>query len=237
MLSFTQVNLHKASQATILLGRDMEEKNQVIAFLTEPYIFKGNITGLPNGTNTVYHKTRSSDNDPPGPRAGIVASKDIDLYSLDSKCSRDCAVAIAKLHGRRVLVVSAYLDITKPAAPDWLQDVVNFAKDRRMPMILAADTNAHSNLYGPDTNARGEIFEDFVLQNSLRIENLGDDPTFEIKRGNTWARSHIDVTITWDLHFDLQNWRVDRSYNASDHNTIRFEAIANVVQKTKIRPW
>ena len=57
-----------------------------------------------------------------------------------------------------------------------------------MGIIIGADTNCHSNLFGEDTNKRGRDFEEFVIENALAIENVGtyngsdhNTITFEIK--------------------------------------------------------
>ena len=166
-----------------------------------------------------------------------MISRDLKATILEDKCNRDCAIASVKLHGRPVILASVYLDIKKTVVPTWLEDIVQLAKDRKQPLLLGVDSNAHSCLYGPDSNARGEELEDFLLEHALDIENQGNAPTFEVQRGQNLIQTHIDVTLSRDLHFNLENWRVDRAYNASDHNTIRFEAPATKTQKQKIRPW
>ena len=235
MLSFLQVNLHKAVQATVVLGRDMEDKTQTIALITEPHTVANKITGFPRGTTLAYDKSIPARQ--PGPRTGIIASKDLKVNMMDNWCHRDCTVAVVKLHGKQVILASIYLDIKQPVVPAWLEDLMTMVNTKKMPVILAVDSNAHSDLYGPDNNARGDAFEDFIIDHGLEVHNCSDAPTFEVQRGTKLIQTHIDVTLSRDLHFDIQHWRVDRTYNASDHNTIRFECEPTVVQKTKIRPW
>ena len=43
--------------------------------------------------------------------------------------------------------------------------------------MVGADSNAHSHLWGPDQNARGDAFEDLISQNDLTILNDGLEPT------------------------------------------------------------
>ena len=93
---------------------------------------------------------------------------------------------------------------------------------KQFPVVIGVDSNAHSTLYGPDNNTRGEAFEDFVLQYGLDVANVGTVPTFEIQRGNKLIQTHIDVTLTRNLATPIEDWRVDQGYNASDHNTILF---------------
>ena len=222
MLSFIQSNLHKSDLATTLLGQQLSGQSQVITLITEPHTTAGRITGMPRGTTVVSDRTIQPGQ--PGPRAGIVASRDTNIHSLDRWCSRDCAAAMAKLHGKQTVIASIYLDINKPAVPQWLEDLLLMASNKKYPIILGVDSNAHSSLYGPDNNARGDAFEDFIMQHCLEVHNSGNAPTFETMRGPRHIQTHIDVTLSRDLHFNLDGWRVDRSYNASDHNTIHFQA-------------
>lgn len=234
MLSFTQLNLHKATQATLLLSRELEGKHQVIACLSEPHTTAGRVTGFQSGLDVIYHRGTKGQ---PAPRAAILASRDLKLTAMDNWCNRDCAVAIANIHGRRTLIASIYLDINLPVGPSWLENLLNMTKTRGLPVLLSVDSNAHSCLYGPDNNQRGDDLEDLILNHELEVQNVGNDPTFEIRRGDKLIQTHIDITLTRDVHFDVSNWRVDRNYNASDHNTIRFETAAIITEKVKLRPW
>ena len=81
--------------------------------------------------------------------------------------------------------------------------------NKNFPLIMGVDSNAHSLLYGPDTNARGTALEDFILQYGLKVENLGTAPTYEIQRGSKRVQTHIDVTLSRGLPNCLENWRVN----------------------------
>ena len=217
-----------------MVGRELEGKKQSIILATEPHIYANKITGMPKGTKSIYYRAGSSE---PGPRAGIIASLDVKLTAMDSWCSRDCAVALAKIGGRQTVIVSLYLDLNLQVHPDWLGRLMQMIEDKKYPVIIGVDSNAHSTLYGPDTNKRGTDFEDFILQNGLSVENKGNAPTFEVCRGNKLVQTNIDVTLTRNLTAGVLNWRVDREYNASDHNTIRFEIMSDKAEPQLVRPW
>ena len=188
---------------------------------------------MPRGTRIINRNNTTG----PAPRAGIVASKDINMHALGGWCTRDCAVAIATIHGRNTVIASIYLDIQLPPAPQWLEDLLNMANNKGLPILLGIDTNAHSSLYGPDNNHRGDAIENLIISQGLRVLNTGTAPTFETRRGTNTIQTHIDVTLARDLHFDITDWRVDRSYNGSDHNTILFGAPATETTPHQIRPW
>ena len=234
MLSFTQINLHKATQATLLAGREMEGSKQSILLVTEPHTNYNKITSMPKGTKTVSARLKITDLPT---RAGIIASVDVNLTAMESWCNRDCAVALTRIRGVQTVLVSLYLDINTEVQPGWLDKLMEMIDGKGYPVIMGVDSNAHSGLYGTDTNARGNDFEDFVLQYGLNIENRGTIPTFEVPRGNKLVQTHIDVTLSRGLPSRVHGWRVDRKYNASDHNTIYFEVENNKTEPTLIRPW
>ena len=216
------------------LGQELHNKNNSVVLLTEPHARSGHITGTPNGTTLVYARNGSETQ---APRAGILASKDVGIMAMDNWCNRDCAVALVRIGGRQTVLVSLYLDITKSVQPDWLDKLMNMILGKGMPVIIGTDSNAHSTLYGPDNNARGEAFEDFVVQYGLEIANYGTAPTFETRRGDRLIQTHIDVTLSRDLATPVENWRVNREYNASDHNTIHFEVKSTKPEPELVRPW
>ena len=78
------------------------------------------------------------------------------------------------------------------------------------------------------------MFEEFIFSNNLKIENVGQVPTFQTVR----ARSCIDVTISRDLPLTVTDWKVDCSFNGSDHNTILFKLVdLSNKDLPPIRPW
>ena len=231
MLSFTQLNLHKAAQATSLVGRGLENQQQSILLLTEPYFYAGKLVGMPSRTNTIYDHTSLH------PRASIATTPDVKVTAMEAWCNRDCAVAITGIGGKRTVIVSLYLDINLEVQPDWLDALMDMIDHKGYPVIMGIDSNAHSTLYGNQTNARGAAFEDFVLQYGLQIENIGLTPTFETMRGDKLIQTNIDVTLTRGIHGGVKAWEVNRDYNGSDHNTIGFYVNSKKPEPELVRPW
>ena len=65
--------------------------------------------------------------------------------------------------------------------------IIKYATEKEVEMIIGADTNCHSILFGEDTNKRGRDLEEFVIENAIAIENVGTVPTFEtIRAGKKW---------------------------------------------------
>ena len=147
------------------------------------------------------------------------------------------AVALINLERGKVLVASVYLDYNKPVVQPWLQKFMDFADTKQYPILLGIDSNAHSQLYGPDSNDRGDIFEDFILQHNFKVENIGEKHTFHAFRGNAGIGSCIDVTLTRGL-LPVSDWHVrDMEFNGSDHHTISWSIPLTIPKPVKIRPW
>ena len=100
------------------------------------------------------------------------------------------------------------------------------------------DSNAHSVLYGPDSNPRGEELENFILEHGLMVENVGMRPTFQAKRKTCTIATHIDVTLSRGLSGVIKNWEVNLDFNGSDHNTILFRMEDQCdTRREKVRVW
>ena len=110
------------------------------------------------------------------------------------------------------------MDIKDKPITDQLQAALDYCKRRRYSILLTADTNSHSKIWGKLTNTRGRKWEDLIEVEHLLVHYQGRIPTFESKN----RKSIIDVTLSYKLPYALEDWRVLRSYNGTDHNTIRY---------------
>jgi ribonuclease HI len=82
-------------------------------------------------------------------------------------------------------------------------------------------------------NTRGRALTDFIIENSLNVENTGCTPTYESRLG----KSIIDLTLTRGLPVMVKNWEVDRRFNHTDHNTIKFYLEADIIELEPQRLW
>ena len=122
-----------------------------------------------------------------------------------------------------------------PMVLEWLTRIMDYANRRSCKIVLGLDSNAHSELYGRETDQWGEISEEFIFQNGLEVENRGDIPTFYTIRRGIPATSFIYITLS--KHINIVDWQVDESFNNSDHNTLTYEIIVASVPPKLIRPW
>jgi hypothetical protein len=96
-----------------------------------------------------------------------------------------------------VIVILYYADITLKPVPKELDKVLVYCESNYLPVLIGADMNVHSSLWGCQyNNCSGDTFEETSCQYSLTICNVGATLTFVTTR----ASSIIDVTL---VHFTI----------------------------------
>ena len=118
-----------------------------------------------------------------------------------------------------------YMDIKVEIEPV-LAPVLEYCQKHGYGILIAADTNAHHTDWGLETNDRGKQLEALIDSYGLTIHNRGRLPTYECKLGS----SIIDVTMSCRLPLKLENWRVIRKFNGSDHNTILYQLNTDIIE-------
>ena len=226
-LTASQINLNRADLAHTELLQRLSINKCVFNFIQEPFTYKGKLARLPKGYDC--YPTNSNTR----PRAALFLHKSVKFTEIVSLTSEDCVVAFGNIAGKQTVVASIYMDILeREVVSKKVEDLMSFVNSQNYALIMGIDTNSHSILYGNETNRRGEIIEDFILTHQLQVENIGRVPTFQA----TIGQSIIDVTLTKNFH-SVREWKVDQSFNGSDHNTITFEigSVKQVAEPT--RPW
>ena len=216
-LSCIQLNQNRSFSAAVELNNRLRSVENYICFITEPFRAKCKVAARPSGSRVLVVKEQIP------PRAAIFVKGNCEVIMIESLSNTDCAVGMLKIGTDKVLVASVYLDITKDVVPKWLEDLCVFAESKQMPLLLGADWNAHSMLYGNDSNRRGEEFEEFIIKHGLFVENQGTEPTFSVTRLGKEVSSCIDVTLSRGFGERVNNWRVEERFNGSDHRTLYFD--------------
>ena len=225
-----QGNLQKSQTGQIELNKRISSLNKkgekFVCLIQEPYTSLSRIIHQPNSVQNFAAKGLA--------RAAIYISNNTAAWFVEYLSNKDLVVVQIKIDQQDVLVISAYMDIKNRTleTPD-LNKVLDFASERGLGIIIGMDSNCHSTLFGPKQNQRGYLFDELIANNNLIIENVGHSPTFE-SRGN---KTCIDVTLTRGLRQTIQYWFVDRGYNGSGHNYIKFSLQTEVVTRPKIWQW
>ena len=92
------------------------------------------------------------------------------IIKLEHLSHRDCAVGLLSVNNEKILLASIYLDIKEPVINEWMTNLITFANRKKYPIVIGMDSNAHSSLFGTETNARGEDLESFLINNSFLLK-------------------------------------------------------------------
>ena len=219
-INIRQINMNKSKNAHSELERLLFDKKKTIVLVQEPALCRGKVLGLANfKTEAISDKAR----------AAILISRDIDATPVAMFIDQDLVLCQIKTNNGGLLIGSVYCDIL---VKDFslIDKAAKYAVKCDKKLVLGADSNAWSTLWGDRSNARGRELEETIVSNGLSIENKRQSiPTFEGGMGS----SFIDLTLTHDMHDKIKNWSVVRSVD-SDHNYICYDVVEEVELKTKI---
>ena len=229
-LKFLQVNLQKSKSGQHYINGMISKYNKAgenfICLVQEPISSRSRLVRQPNSVQRFSVGGQ--------PRATIYASTNINAWLLETMSDKDMVAIQTEVLGQQVIIVSAYLDYTdRQVISNKLYGILDYAQTRNLGIVIGADSNCHSSLFGPTTNKRGEVLEDFIANSGLVVENIGHTPTYE-SRGNSTC---IDCTLSRNLNTTIIDWHVNQDYNGSDHNTIFFSISHDLVKLPRTWKW
>jgi ribonuclease HI len=208
--AFISLNLHKSTQPTSELVQYMKQFNKTIACIQEPHTYSRGLTGFSR-----FKSIHIGDH----PRAAIVYSPSTPILPCESLSNEDVAVGLwtRTPHSVPVVVLSVYCDINHDF--DFLLPALKFAQNNSYNILQCGDINAHSTLWGCESNnRRGTDFEEFIATFHLECLNLGSSTTFHRGTQNTI----VDVVMaSFPVTSDLKSWEVSRAFS-SDHSALLF---------------
>ena len=207
-----QVNLNKSNAAQLELTIKLKRSNNFLCLVTEPAVLRKSLSCLPKHYNVLPSERGNS------PRAAIFSSQSVPIHEITSLRHRDLVVGLIMCGTKKTAIISAYMDIKQEAIPKFLTDAIDYCKSKGYSILLGVDTNSHHKLWGNTNNNRGVKWSNLIEEEKLLVHNKGRVPTYESKLG----KSIIDVTLSKNLKWEVTNWRVLRSYNGTDHNSIHF---------------
>ena len=111
-----------------------------------------------------------------GPRAALRISKSLISSAVPDHMCRDRAVATVTVDDEEMVVVSQYCHNDDPAVSAGLEAVTRHCRDKHIPLIIGADSNSWSPLWGSLQNRRGKEFERFINEFDLRVLNDSNSP-------------------------------------------------------------
>lgn len=176
----------------------------------------------------------------PGARAAIYLREDlsraIKTLVLEQFSDRDTVTIQVELTENnattKLLICSLYCpsldaDSNRIADPSTgkLREVVAFANQNKIPVLIGTDANAHNSLWGRlKTDLRGILLEEFCqLEGQLKILNVRGTITYE-RFGANAATSSIDLTLCSEsISNRFENWKTLEGFRGSDHKPIIME--------------
>ena len=174
------------AQITVGNWIDKQKDGLYVCLCQEPYVYQNKVLMQPS-TSTKYIGGHGNH-----PRTAIYTSKAMKAWYIESISHRDLTAIVVKINNRETLIMSIYLDSKLKVIQLWLTKAMAFASHRGYAILIGMDSNYHSELYGLETNKRGEHLEDFIGQYKLKAKNQGKTPTFEAAVGS----SIVDITLT-----------------------------------------
>ena len=126
------------------------------------------------------------------PRAASWCNNYLCPWLVERFTDEDICVIAFKMDSRTVYCAAVYLDIYLTVRLQKFVQLLEFCDSKRIPLIVGADSNAHSVLWGcEETNKRGEELKELILRFYLNVANRGGEYTFSTSRAN----SIIEITL------------------------------------------
>ena len=175
-----------------------------IACIQEPNLSHGYPTGFPG---KLMLCTKDA-------RAAIITLQNLNLTFMESVSHRDCAWAITSNGSNKMCIASFYSDINESS----IQLEVRKVKAKCSRLVLMGDSNAHSSTWGSsDNNARGDNWEQYIIQHGLHIAN--DTTCTYDTFSNHLGHSNIDIALSSNPQ-SINDWTNTNTFHGSDHAII-----------------
>jgi hypothetical protein len=165
-----QINLRRSHVATTNLIDKCNHIRSCVLFIQDPMTFKNQLGGIPRSLKQHYASHEHI-------RAAICHTNDLTILDMPTFTDRDVVICLwaQPKKNSAIIIISAYWDCTYPNIPDKLVNAIQYANDKRYPILCCIDSNAHSTVWGsPSDNTRGCTFEEFMIEHDLDVNNTGN---------------------------------------------------------------
>ena len=227
-----QVNAGKRRAATYDIQLRTKDLSTFVVLIQEPWM----VRGLPVALDAQHQKLFATCDQSKPARALIYNHKDANVAPCPEFTGRDVACGlwdVGKANLPQVMLISLYWDINFTGFPQKFLDCLRMCRDKKIPVHIGGDFNAHQILWGgrKDTR-RGNMVQWLMVEFNLVLLNEGDVPTFQNANGS----SVIDLTMTSPECIELvSSWGVITRANGSDHRTIETRYLTQPPEKVMRR--
>ena len=130
---------------------------------------------------------------------------------------------------KRMFISSVYMHNSDDIDKHFFNDVVKMAETNKLGLIICADTNAHSTIWGnKENNPRGDKLENLIIDHNLQIANSVFTPTWS--RGDN--SSTIDLTLINAFAPKIKSWDILTGTSESDHEILQFVIDSKLVNSS-----
>lgn len=231
-LTILQLNAQGSKEVASDLRKNTERLVDIIV-LQEPYSLAGRIKGYAELKARIYHPNVNT------PKVAIIVKNpNLDVLQLKMEDTKHVA-AIQVIAGTyEFYLISAYFQFSHPVEPylEVLDRCINRIKSKKAnsEIVICADVNALStSWFSRSTNERGDLVEDFIMDNNLIVINKKSEHTTYASPSGT---SNIDITLaTTGIAKYIKDWCVSPDLTISDHNAILFKISSRDVAGIQLR--
>ena len=130
---------------------------------------------------------------------------------------------------QQIMLISLYWDGKHSALPAKFIDCLKWCRDKKIPVHIGGDVNAHSTLWGGRNDTwRGNLIMQLMFEYDLVLINEGDVATFHV----AGKSSVIDLTMTSPECIEyISSWGIITKANGSDHRTIETRYFTEAPEK------
>lgn len=213
-LKLWQINADRSRVVTDELRNQTHTAEIDILLIQEPYTQRGYIPGFGIHDRVI---TGTQPNEDPS-AAIVIVNPDIDIIKQSHLSTSHvvCVTIITK--SEKIHLVSAYFQYSNP--PDiYIAALRRIATALTGPIILAADVNARSLLWGPHPAITPDdnTVENFILHTGWHVLNEPDQgPTYQLDTREHTRTSYIDITvITPGFARGVRSWQILEATSSS----------------------
>ena len=139
----------------------MSKFNNVIAMLQEPYVNnKKNISNCP-ARYDIFPNNRTGHR-----RTAIFASRHLKLTEINELCTPNQTTIGGVINDAKIVFASINMHYDRPVVTEDMIALVSYCRKNSFQLIICADSNSHSTLWGPTAKVRckrGEALEEWIL--------------------------------------------------------------------------
>ena len=205
-IKFKYSNCQRKRSATDSLAGSANSNSDFL-LITEPHMGRRCNAGF----NSPWKVNHSG----PASRAIIASPKGISSVKLSQHSAADEAFNLVTLNGFSFILGCVYFDKGVMEEEKWKKKFKEL-KEVSSSILILADTNAHSSLWGyENSNAKGKVFDRILTEEGMVILTPEYFPTFKNSRGQ---ESCIDVAFSTADMMDKISRRITNNVRTlSDH--------------------